>query len=267
MERIPLTGEVVFKSTAMFTFTGRLQYMDSTDFSLIYKTEGRYKGQTISGKMIEYFPDDTADMYYDIFRGSDNKIEIGKLSVKPFNKGKNRFRDYYEAIAREAESQDNELILFEKNNTFYVFINDNIRIKEKKSSDDIINFALLVCKNAAVISDYGFQINCSEYVTGSSDVVIPAGPFILPDSEENIVQKNILNFGLMFFRLIFGREATTFDRCVYTQRKKSEITLSENISDEDFDVVCNIINKTIQHNRDNCFPDFAEIINEFEKII
>lgn len=266
MERIPLTGEVMLKSSAVFTFSGTLQFFNSTDFSLEYKAEGKYKGKMISGTMMEYFPDDTADMYYDISRNSDNKIEIGFLSVKPFNKGKLKFRDYYQTIAGAAKLKDNELIFFEANNTFYVFINDKVKINAKDLSQNILNFASSVCENAAVLSDAGFLVDCSEYVSDASGSAVPAGPFRLPDSEENIVQENILNFGLMFFRFVFGREAATFDRRMHTERKRSEMTLPDNISNEDFDVICNIINKTIQLNRDNCFSGFSEILKEFEKI-
>ncbi len=266
MERIPLTGEVMYESSDVLKFSGRIQYLNSTDFSLIYKAAGKYNEQSVSGIMIEFFPDDTADMFYDIARGTDGKIDIGKLSVKPFNKGKLRFRNYYKTIAEKAEFKDNGLIFFEENNTVYVFVNDDIKTEEN-TSRDILKFVFSVCKNAAVLSDHGFQVSYGEYMTGSSGEVFPAGPFILSDNEENVIQKNILNFGLMFFRLIFGRDATTFDRRMHATRKRSDMTLVENISDEKFDVVCNVINKTIQHNRDNCFGSFAEIMNEFEKLM
>lgn len=265
MERRPLTGEVVFESAAKTEFKGGLEYINSTDYSLVYKTEGSYKNKKISGIMIEFFPDDTADTYYDITRSSDNKIEIGKLSEKPFNKVKNLFRNYYETIAEETESQCDKFIFFEENNTFYAFIEDIIKTEEKKAHD-VLEFAMSVCRNAADISKQGFLINCREYVSGASGEVIPAGPFVLPDSEENNVQKNILDFGLMFFRLIFGREATTFDRRFHTQMKKSESYLPENITDEKFNAVCDIVRRTIQHNRDNCFSGFGEILKELEKI-
>lgn len=263
MERRPLTGEIVFVSTEKAEFNGGLQYINSTDFSLVYKTEGIYNNKKISGIMIEFFPDDVADTYYDIARSSDNKIEIGKLSAKSFDNLKQKFRDYYETIAKETESDG--FIFFEENNTFYVFINDDIKTEENMSPD-ILEFALLVCRSASAVSDYGYLINCREYVKGKSGKIIPAGPFILPDSDEDIVQKNILNFGRMFFRIIFGREASIFDRRFHAQIEKSETNLPENITDETFDVVCNIVRRTIQLNRDNCFSCFGDILKEFEKI-
>lgn len=266
MERKPLNGEIMIRSSEQFTFSCRLQYMNSTDYSLIYKAEGKYKGKIISGTMIEYFPDDSADMYYDISRKTDNKIEIGKLSVKSFNKGRLKFREYYEMIADKVKSTDSELLLFDENNTSYFFIKDSIQIKEN-ISEDAIKIALSVCRNAADISDAGFLVNCSGFIRDKNGTVIPAGAFVLPDSEENNVQKNILDFGLMFFRFIFGREATTFDRRIHSERKRSGMIQCTDISDEDFAVVCNIINRTIQHNRENCFADFTEILNEFEKLI
>lgn len=267
MERIPLTGEVVFRSSDFLTFSGTLQCIEDAAFSFVYKTEGKYMGQKISGKMIEYFPADSADMYYDISRKANGEIAIGKLSQKSFGKGKLRFRDYYVKITEKIKPENNELIFFETNNTIYVFINDDIKAKEKLLPDNILTFAHSVCKNAAFLSDCGFRVNCQELVTGFYGEVIPAGPFVLPDSDENLIQSNILDFGLMFFRLVFGKDATTFDRRMHSESKRSDMALPGNLSDEDVNVVCNIIKKTIQLNRNNCFTGFAEILNEFKKII
>ena len=262
MNRKPLDGRIELRFADRTVMYLDVSHSDRYDpVCLEYDAKGTFKGKQIEGRVLEYFPDDSPGMYYDIFR-EYVEIKIGYLSQKPFRNGCTHFCEYFRFLKSKAAPDSDSIRVTEANNTAYAYIDNSLSVK---IGADYKNDLLKLADGAALLNKHGFRINC-DIIAPSDDCYIPCGAYVQTGEDENLTDENIYSFGKAVFSFLFGRAPGIADCRFYSDWKRSEIKADADINDKDFEILKNLLRHTLQVTRRSCLQDFGKVRDELKKL-